>query len=533
MASHVTIQPFLQRRTHTKPGVLPVLILLSLMSAGLAYAPAPAAAQESTTFFIAAQGEGLERAGDWWMQSFTVYRPTRFVFRFTSDLSAQAAIIGADQAGAFQDFDSFTGYGLFDNQFGTKIVDLPAGDYYVAVRNLDDNFNNFTLELDYPLNLANSLTTSYAFSDSSVQGSSYVEADGGYLYHRFTVQAGYRYFLDGCNSGLDTYIIPDADLNAFIDGGNFRYYQIYSGTTTNLPGFYEVKLPPGNYDIVFENLDAVAKATTYTLERWRAISSNYASTGLKLYTPASWQIVSDKAVRLSVARVANNSRTRTSGALKLELWALTTPYNGGSTFGTKMAEYRLPGVLKPGFNYQNIVQNLPLNPPAPGRRYTALFLTELTNSQWAVRDYLNFQGPTSFSLATAPQTRSSITGKAGASAKSGPVKSGEAKSGETHSGTSAVRFSTGTASAASGSITLHFSAPLDAESASDAGHYSVAVNGRSVAIESAAYNARTNSVVLSLTPGALRTGNAVVVHWTGVQDAAGKTTSGSTRLTAQ
>lgn len=496
---------------HRQPALSRLVLLLAVAGLAGLWPTPPASAQESATFFIAANGEGLEQQGDWWVQAFTVYRQTRFIYRFTSDDSAQAAIITSGNLDAFEQFDTFSGFGLFDNQFGTKVVDLRPGSYYVAVRNLVDGFNTFTLELDYPLSLANSLTASYVFNDNYLQNSSFVAANDGVYYQPFTVQKGLRYFLDGCNTGVDTLVIPAEDLNLFLNGGSYRYYAVYSGSTTDLPGFYELRLPPGNYDLVFENLDAIDHAVTYSMERWRTIANYYSSTGLRLYGPASWQFVTQNSVRLAVQKIANNSRTRTSGTLKVELWSLTTAYNGGSAYGTKMAEYRLPRVLTPGTYYPNLNVTVPLTPCAPGRRYTVLFLTEWNGTQYVIRDYLNMTGPTAFSIVGSQATRP-LRGHSTA-------RSGSATA-------SSVPFSIGTASAARSSVTLRFGGALDPTSAGDPSHYAVQVDGRSVTIESAAYDARTMSVTLGLAQGALKSGDKVTVQWSALLDAAGKLSTG-------
>lgn len=82
-------------------------------------------------------------------------------------------------------------------------------------------------------------------------------------------------------------------------------------------------------------------------------------------------------------------------------------------------------------------------------------------------------------------------------------------------------LSTATASVATNSLTLQFRAALETASASDANHYTVTVNGHSVAVDSAGYNATRHTVTLSLPDGALQTGDAVIVKWSGLSDSKG------------
>ena len=46
--------------------------------------------------------------------------------------------------------------------------------------------------------------------------------NGGRVWQPFTIQCGVRYFLDGANSGVETYVIPASDLTAFQTGQTFH-----------------------------------------------------------------------------------------------------------------------------------------------------------------------------------------------------------------------------------------------------------------------------------------------------------------------
>jgi hypothetical protein len=67
------------------------------------------------------------------------------------------------------------------------------------------------------------------------------------------------------------------------------------------------------------------------------------SNGLSLETPASYQ-VSGSSVTLKAARVANNTTGR-PGTLRLELWATSSPYSGGTINGYQTAIYRFSSTL--------------------------------------------------------------------------------------------------------------------------------------------------------------------------------------------
>lgn len=92
---------------------------------------------------------------------------------------------------------------------------------------------------------------------------------------------------------------------------------------------------------------------------------------------------------LSVARVTNTSSTITSGSLRLELWATTTPYSGGGISGYRVSTYRLQGTsaetaagnLPPGGYFYDIYANVAIEsrPPA-GSYYAYLIVSEYSSS---------------------------------------------------------------------------------------------------------------------------------------------------------
>lgn len=90
------------------------------------------------------------------------------------------------------------------------------------------------------------------------------------------------------------------------------------------------------------------------------------------------------------------------------------------------------------------------------------------------------------------------------------------------------QLSSATASVATQSVTLRFNTALAADSAGDAAHYTVEVNGRAAPVESATYNVRNLGVALYLAPGTLHHGAKVTVRWSGLQDSHGRPVTGPT-----
>ncbi|MDQ3815957.1 MAG: hypothetical protein M3347_18765, partial [Armatimonadota bacterium] len=81
--------------------------------------------------------------------------------------------------------------------------------------------------------------------------------------------------------------------------------------------------------------------------------------------------------------------------------------------------------------------------------------------------------------------------------------------------TSPVQLSSAMASASRQSVTLSFTGALDAATAEDGARYVVEVNGFAVAASATRYDARSQSVTLSLPEGGLQVGDNVTVTWDG------------------
>lgn len=101
-----------------------------------------------------------------------------------------------------------------------------------------------------------------------------------------------------------------------------------------------------------------------------------------------------------------------------------------------------------------------------------------------------------------------------------------AKSNSAAPSVASTTFSSATASVSTQSINLTFSAALEVTAANDAAQYTVQVNGLSIVVQSASYNARTHSVHLALAARSLKQGAVVNVRWTDLADAKGEVVIG-------
>jgi peptidoglycan/xylan/chitin deacetylase (PgdA/CDA1 family) len=86
---------------------------------------------------------------------------------------------------------------------------------------------------------------------------------------------------------------------------------------------------------------------------------------------------------------------------------------------------------------------------------------------------------------------------------------------------SPITLSDGDVDATNGTITLRFTGALDAANASDAGHYTIEIDGAPTQMDSCSYNPLANTVILHSLAQSLQSSGRIVVTWTHLRDAAG------------
>ena len=127
------------------------------------------------------------------------------------------------------------------------------------------------------------------------------------------------------------------------------------------------------------------------VEQQKSNSYNLSLEGAYGYT------VSGGTVNIRADKVANNRSYGTSGTIKLELWALASPYSGGYFTGYKLGQTTLGTLDAGGYYYgiDNTVTQLVTLPA--GTWYMSLMVTEYTNnalnSGYSVIDWGNFSTP--------------------------------------------------------------------------------------------------------------------------------------------
>ena len=121
-----------------------------------------------------------------------------------------------------------------------------------------------------------------------------------------------------------------------------------------------------------------------------------------VFSGSSSYQVNGSLVNISIDRITNNSYSGHSGSLRIELWALTAPYFGGSVTGYVTASIRTnlisggSDTLAANNYFSNITLNLPYTvPPASNSNY-ALFLLEYDPvgcsiaDHFCIVDYVNY-----------------------------------------------------------------------------------------------------------------------------------------------
>jgi hypothetical protein len=156
--------------------------------------------------------------------------------------------------------------------------------------------------------------------------------------------------MEGCNTGLDFFLIPASSLNAFTSNGTFSHYPDYSAESDpNQPGLATLNLAPGDYYLAFRNPDNEKKALVYALYVFQDSNSGGGGSSSGGSTSSGSSMSMDGSVGYSVSG-SNltmtvdsivNSGNGTSGTLQLSLWATTSRYSGGELTGYILGESTL------------------------------------------------------------------------------------------------------------------------------------------------------------------------------------------------
>ena len=334
--------------------------------------------------------QNVQGSCDYWYQAFTVGSSSPFIMYFTSEYNADAAILSSEsELQKFIGCQSFSAVGnfLFDNQYGISgSATLSPGTYYVGFRNQANVENHVSLELEEGFPKIDNAT----FEDIYIKKIFMVEPRKK-VTHTFTVQEGFRYAFEGCNSGsMDVYVIPETETSNFLDSKVFKYYTDYSEEDDpNSPGLMTLDLPPGKYALAYQNNHAdITQSIVYHLYRYRTNPTNSGGGGgssgsgsgsgggssgssIELEGSAQYE-VSGSNVQFSIDTITSYRNGGTSGTLYLELWAKTSQ--------TSSSYYTLASVrmdqLKGGYHRNNVDYTTSFSRPPDGSYYISMNIVE-------------------------------------------------------------------------------------------------------------------------------------------------------------
>ena len=221
----------------------------------------------SDTHFLASQLHRLSKQGDVYLEEFSLSKTTSLVFNVATQYKSQVAIIRPDQLDNFKNNRAFSGPAVFDEKMGIQPITLAAGTYYVGMRNTTNGSNIVSYELDYTISLPASDRCRY--NDTYISNYQFYAA-GTKMWHPFTIQTGFRYFIDGCNTGMNVFFIAANQFDKFKNGQSFTHYADFKQGDNNGgdPGGVEITLPPGDYYLVARNESKESQAIVYAMQRW-------------------------------------------------------------------------------------------------------------------------------------------------------------------------------------------------------------------------------------------------------------------------
>jgi hypothetical protein len=164
------------------------------------------------------------------------------------------------------------------------------------------------------------------------------------------------------------------------------YYSNISGSVT-----YSAP-PPGTYYTTLTVEEYTGSG--YTIRDYLTFSGSDvfgggSSSDVVLEGNGSWSI-SGSSINIGVTRVSNDGGG-TSGSLRLQIWATSSPYSGSAMSGYVIGTRNL-NPLSGNHYYSNVSGNVSYIPPPYGTYYTALTLEEYVSGSYQIVDYITFSG---------------------------------------------------------------------------------------------------------------------------------------------
>lgn len=153
-----------------------------------------------------------------------------------------------------------------------------------------------------------------------------------------------------------------------------------------------------------------------------AYASGARASNIRFVGNAGYSFVGNVAV-LTADRIQNNDTSGVSGTIRMELWAFSSPYTGGSQFGYRLSTYTLR-TLSAGFGFPNVNSgSITLLQPPDGTYNFAMLVTEFTSASvddgFTTRDYINFTKLVTFGTPPPPAVSAALENPGPGSFQSG------------------------------------------------------------------------------------------------------------------
>lgn len=95
-------------------------------------------------------------------------------------------------------------------------------------------------------------------------------------------------------------------------------------------------------------------------------------------------------VTLQAGMIKNDSRENATGSLKVQLWACSSPYEGGTIHGQLIGTTGRLEALGPAQYFENLKQTVAYTPPSVRENYCLVFvLLEYKNGNYVIVDHVN------------------------------------------------------------------------------------------------------------------------------------------------
>ena len=114
----------------------------------------------------------------------------------------------------------------------------------------------------------------------------------------------------------------------------------------------------------------------------------YPAKMFEIEAPWSWRTNYDEGIVNMKVKKVKHYRTGSTGSLKLELWACSSPYRGGTISGVRMGSAQLKPLEK-GYVYTDLDKTVTVTRPKAGTYHVVLLLLEFREDKYVIAAHAN------------------------------------------------------------------------------------------------------------------------------------------------